>query len=341
MRLRRWSPAGPALSRRRRGRGFSYHDVDGSVLDDDDTLRRIKELVIPPAWKNVRICPWPNGHLQAVGVDDAGRRQYIYHPQWRKRRDAEKFERIRQFGRRLPDARRQIEADLETRGLNRRRVLAAAARLLDIGFFRVGGKEYAEENGSYGLATVLCEHVHVRRGGTVVFDYPAKWGQERVQSIADPDVVAVVRALKKRRRPDQAMLAYYEGRAWHEVSSTDVNEYLRELFEIEVSSKDFRTWHGTVLAAVALALAENGAGHSTSATARRRACAQAMREVSHYLGNTPAICRTSYVDPTVVDAFEEGTTISATIEELGSSDLDEAADRARLEKAVLELLEDS
>jgi DNA topoisomerase IB len=251
---------------------------------------------------------------------------------------AEKFEHIREFGRRLPAVRRQIEADLATRGLNRRRVLAAAARLLDIGFFRVGGKEYAEDNGSYGLATVLCEHVHVRRGGTVVFDYPAKWGQERVQSIADPAVVAVIRALLKRRRPGQTLLAYYQNRTWRDVSSTEVNEYLRELFGIDVSSKDFRTWHGTVLAAVALAVTESD---SMSAVARRRAHAQAMRDVSRYLGNTPAISRSSYVDPTVVDAFEEGTTISSTLEELGAAGLGELATRGRVEQAVLELLEDA
>lgn len=336
MRLRRWDPAGPALRRRRRGRGFSYTDVDGQKLTDDAALRRIKGLVIPPAWRDVRICPWPNGHLQAVGTDDAGRRQYLYHAQWRARRDREKFHRIREFGRRLPDARKQIAADLSTRGLNRRRVLAAAARLLDIGFFRVGGEQYAEENGSYGLATLLTAHARVRRGGVVVFEYPAKWGEERVQSVADAPVVAVVRSLLRRRPPDEPLLAYYEGREWHNVSSADINDYLHELFGDDISAKDFRTWHGTVLAAVALASAEQ----AESPTARKRARSRAMRDVSHYLGNTPAVCRSSYVDPCVMDAFERGETISAVLNAVGVDGTDGSVTHARIEQAVLDLMED-
>lgn len=324
MRLRRWDPAGPAILRRRRGRGFSYVAPEGVPVADPATLERIADLVIPPAWRDVRICPWPNGHLQATGLDDAGRRQYLYHPVWREKRDREKFERIRVFGRRLPDARKRVEEDLAGQGLTRPRVLAAAVRLLDIGFFRIGGEQYAEENGSYGLATVRREHVRIQRGGMVVFEYPAKSGQERMQAVADEQVVSVIRALLRRRQPDETLLAYYERPQWRGIRSTEINEHLRELFGEEVSAKDFRTWHGTVLAAICLA--ERAASRNT-VSGRRRAQAQAMREVAEYLGNTPSVCRASYVDPTLLEAFDEGATI-----EPGLSG--EAAERA-----VLDLLD--
>ena len=334
VRLRRWDPAGPAIQRRRRGRGFSYTDPGGRRITDEAVLQRIADLVIPPAWRDVRICAWPNGHLQAVGLDDAGRRQYLYHPAWREQRDREKYDRIRMFAGRLPDARAQIAADLATRGLNRRRVLAAAARLLDIGFFRIGGEEYAEDNGSYGLATVLRQHVSMARNGTIVFDYPAKWGMQRIHAIGDEDVVLVIQALRRRREPGESLLAYYEGRQWKRVRSEEINEYLREIFGTEVTAKDFRTWHATVLAAVSLAVVQpNG-----SRTARKRALAHAMREVSHYLGNTPAVSRSSYVDPHVVAAFEQGDTIAEALEGLGDTAAGDPATHGRVEEAVLKLL---
>ncbi|PZF83903.1 DNA topoisomerase IB [Jiangella anatolica] len=340
MRLRRWDPAGPAIRRRRHGSGFGYLDVDGEALRDEATLARIRALVIPPAWADVRICPWPHGHLQAVGTDDAGRKQYLYHEAWRVQRDREKFARVREFGRTLPKARARIAADLATRGLNRRRVLATAARLLDIGFFRIGGEAYAQENGSHGLATVLRSHVGLARGGSVVFEYPAKSGQERVQAVADADVVAVVRALLRRRAPEERLLAYYEGRSWHDVHSADVNEYLHEICGDDNSAKDFRTWHGTVLAAVALAtVSDDPAG--LSRTARRRAETRAIKEVAEYLGNTPAVCRSAYVDPAVIEAFEQGVTVRPTLERLGADEVLVAdADRERVERAVLDLLDE-
>lgn len=334
MRLRRWDPTGPAISRRRRGRGFSYTDPDGRRITDEAVLRRIAELVIPPAWREVRICPWPNGHLQAVGTDDAGRKQYLYHPAWRKQRDREKFDRLRTFAERLPDARAQIAADLATRGLTRRRVLAAAARLLDIGFFRIGGEEYAEDNGSYGLATVLRDQVSMARNGTIVFDYPAKWGMQRIHAVADQDVVKVIQALRRRRESGESLLAYYEGRQWRRVRSEEINEYLKEIFGTEVTAKDFRTWHATVLAAVSLAVVQPG-----SHPARKRALAHAMREVSHYLGNTPAVSRSSYVDPQVVEAFEQEETIAEALDGLGDTAAGDLATHGRVEEAVLKLLD--
>ncbi len=334
MRLRRWDPTGPAIRRRRRGRGFSYLDVDGELIADPDIRRRIAELVIPPAWQDVRICPWPNGHLQAVGTDDAGRRQYLYHPAWREQRDRAKFERVRNAAERLPEARERIERDLATRGLNRRRVLAAAARLLDVGFFRVGGAEYADDNGSFGLATVLRDHVTITRGGVVVFTYPAKSGLERVQAIADESVLSVIRALLRRRRSGESLLAYYQRPRWRDVSSEEINKYLRELLGEEWTAKDFRTWHGTVLAAVSLAVIQR----PESDSARKRALAHAMREVAHYLGNTPAVSRSAYVDPAIVEAFESGETIESALGDLGDAGAGELATRGRVEEAVLRLL---
>ncbi|HEU4542888.1 MAG TPA: DNA topoisomerase IB [Jiangellaceae bacterium] len=334
VRLRRWDPAGPAICRRRRGRGFSYTDPDGQPIADEAVLQRIANLVIPPAWRDVRICPWPNGHLQAVGTDDAGRRQYLYHPAWRELRDREKFYRLRLFAERLPSARAQIAADLATRGLNRRRVLATAARLLDIGFFRIGGEEYAEDNGSYGLATVLREHVSMARNGTVIFDYPAKWGLQRIHAIADQDVVSVIQALRRRREPGESLLAYYEGRQWKRVRSEEINDYLKEIFGTEVTAKDFRTWHATVLAAVSLSVVQ----HTGSRTARKRALAHTMREVSHYLGNTPAVSRSSYVDPHVVEAYEQGETVASALDGLGDTAVGDLATHGRVEEAVLKLL---
>jgi DNA topoisomerase I len=334
VRLRRWDPAGPALRRQRRGRGFSYVDLDGGLIVDPEVRQRVAGLVIPPAWCDVRICPWPNGHLQAVGTDDAGRRQYLYHPAWREQRDREKFERVRTAAERLPEAREQIARDLATRGLNRRRVLAAAARLLDVGFFRVGGAEYTEDNGSYGLATVLRDHVTVTRDGVVVFDYPAKSGLDRVQSIADDAVLAVVRALLRRRRAGESLLAYYQRPHWQAVRSEEINDYLRELLDDEWTAKDFRTWHGTVLAAVSLAVIQPPG----SASARKRALTHAMREVAHYLGNTPAVSRSAYVDPAVVEAFDQGDTIAWALGELGDAGAGELATRGRVEEAVLKLL---
>src|SRR5690606_19806434 len=253
--------------------------------------------VIPPAWRDVRICPWPHGHLQAVGVDDAGRRQYLYHQQWRARRDREKFVRVREFAQRLPAAREQIAHDLQSRGLNQRRVLAAAARLLDVGFFRVGSEQYAQDNGSYGLATVLAGHVDIGRNGALTFTYPAKSGQQRAHSVVDQDVARVLRSLRSRRGQDETLLAYYQAGTWHNVTSDDINAYLREVFGGDVSAKDFRTWHGTVLTAVALATTDQP---RASRTAKQRAKVQAIKDVSDYLDNTPAVCRSSYVDPVVL-----------------------------------------
>lgn len=308
MRLRRSDCAVGGIGRRRRGHGFSYYwNDDGRPVDDPEALRRIRELVIPPAWREVWICPYPNGHIQAVGRDDAGRLQYIYHHLWRSRRDAEKHRHVLHMARALPAVRDAVNADLAGRGLNRRRVLATAVRLLDRGLLRIGGEQYADENDTYGLATIRREHVTVQRDGVVVLDYPAKSGQEWAQSIADRDVAEVVRRLLRRRDSNPRLLGYWERGRWHDVRSADINEHLKELFGFEVTAKDFRTWHATVIAAIGL----GAAGEADSRSARKRVVTRVTKEVAEELGNTPAVARNSYIDPRVVDRYYDGDTIDS------------------------------
>jgi DNA topoisomerase I len=307
MRLRRADPSRPGYARRRRGKGFSYLDEHGRPITDPVEIERITALVIPPAWKNVWISPDPRGHIQAVGTDQAGRRQYRYHDVWRTKRDEAKFDHVLEVAERLPRLRKRVAADLQLRGYGRERVLAAAVRLLDEGVFRIGGEQYATEDAAggatYGLVTVHRDHVTVR-GAVMEFRYPAKGGIERAQRIEDAPVAKVVRALLNRDDDAEELLAYRDGRRWRDVHSADVNEYLRATSGCEITAKDFRTWHATVLAAVELAGAS-----STSATSRKRRVSATMREVSEYLGNTPAVARASYVDPRVVDLFHEGVTV--------------------------------
>jgi DNA topoisomerase I len=334
-RLRRVDCAGPGIKRVRRGRGFSYEWQDGSRVRDPDTLARIKGLVLPPAWTEVWICPHPRGHIQAVGTDAAGRRQYRYHDEWRVQRDAEKHERVLSFAKRLPAARETVVAHLEERGTTRNRVLAAAFRLLDLGFFRVGGETYAEENGTFGLATMRRRHVRVS-GDLVVFDYPAKSGRQRVQAVVDENVRKVVRALLKREDRSKELLAYKDRTGWHDVTSADINSYLREVMGDDVSAKDFRTWHATVLTAVGLAVSTEA---PTSTTARKRAVTRVVKEVSEYLGNTPAVARSSYIDPRVIDLYDDGVTIQRSLERLGAdASFGQPATHGQVEEAVLRLL---
>ncbi len=291
-------------------------------------MDRITALAIPPAWRDVWICPDPRGHIQAVGTDAAGRRQYRYHDAWRERRDREKFEHVLAFARRLPRLRRAVADDLAGGGLGRARVLAAAVRLLDLGAFRVGGEEYANgDDATYGLATLRRDHVTVTRDG-VEFRYPGKGGIQHGELVADPDVRPVVRALRHRRHPSPELLAYRNGRDWHDVHSADINEYLRAASGGDVTAKDFRTWHATVLAAAALATEPTPRSPRTGARVITRVC----REVSEHLGNTPAVVRKSYVDPRVFDLYLDGVTIAAPARLSGGRAL------RRVELAVLRLL---
>lgn len=335
MRLRRVDCSAPGLRRRRAGRGFTYIDENGDRVTDTETLRRIDALVIPPAWTDVWICPHPRGHIQATGLDAAGRRQYRYHDAWRLQRDREKFDHMVEFGRALPALRERIANDLDADGLTRERVLACAARLLDLGFFRIGTEGYAEQNQTYGLATIRKDHVSVH-GDVIEFDYVAKSGQQRIQSIVEPTVVEVVKALKRRRSGGPELLAYRRDGGWCDVRSADINAYIKDVTGGDFSAKDFRTWSATVLAAVALAVS----AEATSRTARKRAVTRAYQEVAHYLGNTPAVCRSSYVDPRVVDRYLSGVTVP--LERLGAGAQEgHLGTQGEVEWAVLDLLEDA
>jgi DNA topoisomerase-1 len=334
-RLRRVDCAGPGIRRVRRGRGFAYLYPDGRKVTDPEIIERILALVLPPAWEDVWICALPQGHIQAVGTDAAGRRQYRYHDDWRAQRDAAKHDRVLTFARRLPKARTTVLGHLAERGLTKHRVLATAFRLLDLGFFRVGGETYAEDNGSYGLATIRREHVTVT-GDLVMFDYIAKSGKERTQAIVDPSVTKVVRALLKRDGGGDELLAYKDRDGWHDISSADINAYLKEVIGEDVSAKDFRTWHATVLMAVGLAVSTSA---PTSPSARKRAVSRAVTEVSHYLGNTPAVCRSSYIDPRIIDLYDDGVTISQSLARLGAdADFGQPATHGPIEAAVLRIL---
>ncbi|MGP4054090.1 DNA topoisomerase IB [Mycobacterium sp. 4D054] len=334
MRLTRSKLNTPGIVRRRRGKGFTYYTPDGELLADPDTTQRIKELVIPPAWKHVWISPTPSGHIQAVGTDAAGRRQYLYHQRWQQERAEEKFDRVLELSVRLPQWRAQIADDLGKRGLHRERVLALALQLLDRGYFRAGGEQYAEEHEHYGLATLLCEHVTLRNGA-VVFDYPAKSGVQRSVEIDDPEVVRAVRALMRREERSDRLLVCLNGSngTWVDVRADDLNARFKELVGDEFSVKDLRTWHGTVLAAAAFADAKP----PTSKTAIKRAAAGVMKEVSEELGNTPAVARASYVDPRVVDGYARGLTIASAVRRASKTSAPDEA-QLLLEKATRTLI---
>lgn len=305
-RLRRSDSSGSGLHRVRAGRGFSYKDDAGHPITDPELRKRIEHLAIPPAWTDVWIAPYVNGHIQALGTDAAGRRQYIYHPTWREQKDRIKFDRALSLAESLPTARRHVTIDLRSGEPSRERALAAAFRMLDTGSLRVGSDQYAEANGSHGLATLLCTHATVS-GDTVKLDFPAKSGQEWQSEITDADLAAVVRALK-RRGANARLLAWKNGGDWHPVHAQDINDYVRERTGGDFSAKDFRTLHGTVAAAISLARH----GTEQKKTARERALAQAMRDVAEVLGNTPAIAKKSYVDPRLVDHYVAGATIDPT-----------------------------
>ncbi|MEZ5122648.1 MAG: DNA topoisomerase IB [Solirubrobacterales bacterium] len=335
VRLRRSDVTVPGLTRRRRGRGWQYLDPDGEAVRDDEVLARIAELAIPPAWKDVWICPYPGGHIQATGVDAAGRKQYLYHARWRERRDQEKFDEMLDFARALPSMRERVRRDLEDRDdLGAERVLACAVRLLDRGFFRIGSEDYAVTNETYGLATMRKDHVSLS-GETIVFDYPAKHGKRRVQAVIDPEVAVVVAALKRRRSGGDELLACKRGRRWVDVRSSDINAYVKEATGADFSAKDFRTWGATVLAAVAVAVS---GGAAQTKTARQRAVTRAVKEVAHHLGNTPAVARGSYIDPRVFDRYQDGLTIAGALGTLAAESGDTAI-QGPVEEAVIDLIE--
>ncbi|MEK6229357.1 MAG: DNA topoisomerase IB [Actinomycetota bacterium] len=334
-RLKRVDVSTPGITRRRRGRGFQYLDENGRSIRNEEVIERIKSVAIPPAWEDVWICTYPFGHIQATGVDAAGRKQYRYHDHWRERRDREKFDSMIDFARALPRLRRRASRDLARGDLSRERVLGGATRLLDRGFFRIGSEGYAEDNETYGLATIRKDHVTVRPDA-VVFDYDAKGGQRHVQQLADPELLDLLGTLRRRRSGGDELLAYKQGRRWRDVRSQDINDYLKDAAGGDFSAKDFRTWNATVLAAVGLAV--SGEMASASKTARKRAARRTVDEVARYLGNTPAVCRASYIDPRVFDRFDGGLTIGGVLPEL-AADADEwPAVQRSVEEGVLDLI---
>jgi DNA topoisomerase I len=340
-RVKRVSCSGPGILRRPRGRGFVFEDGrTGKKVDDPHTLARIRGLGIPPAWREVWICFEPMGHIQALGIDAAGRRQYLYHEAWRQRKDREKFERMLVFAGALPSMRARWMEHLELDGFPREKVLSCATLLLDRGFFRIGGESYAEQNDSYGLATLQKRHVSLLGDNWIQLNYRAKSGKIRSSTMPlDPAQYRVIEALKRRRGASPELLAYKEGGRWVDVKSIDINLYIKELTGVNFSAKDFRTWNATVLAAAFIA---PYALSATSATARKRAISTVVKDVASYLGNTPAVCRRSYIDPRVFDRFESGWTIIGAIDSLGDvPDPGDVATHGAIEEAVIDLLIDN
>jgi DNA topoisomerase IB len=333
VRLRRSKLKGPGLRRVRRGKGWSYQDENRRPVDDE-TRERIEALVIPPAWKDVWICPRPNGHIQAVGTDEAGRRQYLYHPVWREFRDRAKHQRVQLLVPLLPEMRRRVRHDLRHAELARERVIAVALRMLDLGLFRTGGEEYEQEHGTHGVTTLYRKHVTVD-GDVLHFRFPAKSGVQRDATVKDPALAQAITALKKARAPGKRLLQYRDGTTWRMITGADVNAEFKVLTGSDFTVKDLRTWAATVTAAAALAelSLDNDRGGSakpgkksgtsgkasTSATPSKpskTAAAKTEREVvkmvSAQLGNTPAVARRSYVDPTVLEKHSSGATLATT-----------------------------
>jgi DNA topoisomerase-1 len=337
MRLRRADPSNPGITRRGRGRGFEYFWPSGAKVTDPGELDRLRSLAIPPAWDDVWICAHRNGHLQAVGTDAAGRRQYRYHALWRERRNAAKFDHMLDFARRLP-ALRSFCVDVldEGDGLGRERVLACAVRLLDHGFFRIGTERATDEEASVGLTTMRKDAVAIRGGDTVEFDYRAKGGKRRVRHLADPAVVDVVGRLRRRRGGGPELLAFKRDGGWIDVTATDVNELIKEHCGEDSSAKDFRTWNATVLAAVGLGVQ----GVPGSRTARRRAEKRVCDEVAHHLGNTSTVARNSYIDPRVFDRYAGGWAVDVLSVADGAAAYGMPAYQGAIERAVLDLLDE-
>lgn len=295
--LRYVSDRRPGMTRRRAGRGFAYTSANGQKIDDPQVLQRIKSLAIPPAWTEVWISPWADGHIQATGRDARGRKQYRYHPRWRQVRDETKYGRMIAFGKALPQIRARVDQDLALPGLPRDKVLATAVRLLETTLIRVGNEEYARENKHYGLTTMLNRHVKIE-GSTVTFKFRGKSGIRHAIDLKDRQLASIVARLQE--LPGQHLFTYKsdDGKT-QTIDSSDVNEYLREITGQPFTAKDFRTWAGTVLASMAL---QEVATFETKTEAKKH-IVSAIHTVSERLGNTPAICRKCYVHPAIIDSY--------------------------------------
>lgn len=298
--LRYVSDEQPGISRRRHGRGFSYRTPEGETITDPDTISRINSLAIPPAYREVWICPDPRGHLQATGRDERGRKQYIYHPDWHELRQRDKFDHLVKFAEVLPRIRRRVDRDLRREGLPREKVVAAVVRLLEATMARVGNASYARDNDSYGLTTIRKRHVELDEAA-VVFEFRGKGGQEWHVETDDARVREIVRQCVE--IPGYELFKYFdEDGVKRDLESGDVNDYLREVTGEDITAKDFRTWAGTVLCAEEL----RDQRHDSEPQARRNVVS-AVKEVAQVLGNTPTVCRKSYVHPTVIESYLQGS----------------------------------
>jgi DNA topoisomerase I len=326
--LRYVSDEAPGIGRRRVGKGFSYRLPHGGAVKDPVTLRRIRALAIPPAWTQVWICPREDGHIQATGRDEKGRKQYRYHPRWRETRDAAKFGHMVEFARALPRIRDQVDRDLKLSGLPRRKVLATVVRLLETTLIRVGNDDYAKQNGSYGLTTLRNRHVEVE-GAKLRFAFKGKSGKAWQLQIADRRIARILRECQD--LPGQELFQYLDEEGERRsIDSGDVNDYLREIAGSDVTAKDFRTWAGTVLAALALREFER---FGTEAAAKRNV-KRAIEQVAQRLGNTPTICRKCYVHPGVLDCYLDGS-LAEQVREEAEAELREAAAGLRPEEAAV------
>ncbi len=306
-RLRRSDPHSSGLTRVRRGLGFEYRAADGARIEDSAAIAALRSLAIPPAWTDVWISPHENGHILAMGTDAAGRRQYIYHPAWQERVSNEKFDRMLDLAEIIPIVRRGVTRDLRADDCSRTRVLAGAFRMLDAALLRVGSERYAKQHGSIGLVTLRGAHARVHGEQVVELKFPGKSGQPWESEVADEDLAALITDLK-RRGPRVLLLSWRDERGWHPLRASDINDDVRARTGGEFTAKDFRTMHGTVIAAQSLAVT----GPKTTASARSKAIVAAVRATAAALGNTPAVARSSYVDPRLFDLYEEGVTVDPT-----------------------------
>ena len=330
--LRYSSDSEPGIRRLRKGKGFSYVGPDGNIIRDRETLARIKSLAVPPAWTDVWICRWPNGHIQATGRDARGRKQHRYHARWRETRDESKFDRMVEFAGALPIIRERTEADLAKPGMPREKVVAAVVRLLELTLIRVGNDEYARLNRSFGLTTLRNRHASIT-GSQIRFRFRGKSGQEHEVGLRDRRLATIVKRCQE--LPGQELFAYVdEAGAIRDVASDDVNEYLRDISGGDFTAKDFRTWAGTVLAYRALRALEPAG----SATDAKRKVVAAIRETAGRLGNTPAVARKSYVHPAVVEAYMDGKVGGALVEAAEEAQTPPAGATPEEEDAVVELL---
>jgi DNA topoisomerase I len=302
--LTRSNPRGPGISRHRQGERFEYAGSSGAVVTDPQALARIAALAIPPAWRDVWISADPLGHIQATGVDSRGRTQYRYHERWREQRDAEKFRHMLRFAAALPDLRAATEHDLRRRPMDRPRVASGAVRLIDLGLFRIGGERYAELDHHYGATTLEKRHVTLTRQG-VQFDYIAKEGKRREITITDRAVLPTMRALARSDNGLDALFCWQQGQAWHALHSHDVSEYIAARSGGHFTAKEFRTWNATVLMALLLA----NAGPAATDRSRSRVIAASVRGVATWLGDTPTVARSSYIDPRLISRYQADGTL--------------------------------